>query len=226
MSLHQGGFSLTRYRVLGRQKNLSVAELNRDFFGFQAAPISLNRSAYELRCGWELPLNPELEDSLPQREKWDISDCLFEDGILLRFRIERKTVPAQLLQAIVRQRWQDKEKPEEDEQPARALKKQVHDEVREELLQLALPSISFVDAYWKDQDDLVYLFSQSKMARDCFEELFRKSFGQAHDLSLFRVLPPLLGIAKEQLHQVPQQSESFERLVMTTPHRHGSQSIS
>jgi hypothetical protein len=227
MSLQQGSFSLLRYRVLGRRKNLTVAELNQDFFGFQAAPLNLTKSAYELRCGWELPLNPELEDSPNQRrEAWDISDCLFEEGILLRMRIERKTIPSQFLQGIVLQRWRNRDPAQADEDNTRTLKKQIHDEVREELLQQALPSVSYVDAYWKDQDDIVYLFSQSKMAQNCFEELFRKSFGDTHNLSLFRILPPLLGLPSSEWNNPERDSPHWERLTMTLPARPGNLSLS
>ncbi len=222
MSLQQGSFSLTRYRVIGRQENLSVANLNRDFHGYQAAPLSLSRSSYELRCGWELPLNPELEESPQSRgQSWDISDCLYEEGILLRFRIERKTVPSQLLTALVQQRWlqEDRDRSEARDEPARVQKKQLHDEMRDELLQMALPSISYVDAYWKDQDDVVYLFSQSKMARECFEELFRNSFGLAHNLNLFRIMPPLLGLPAEAWARPERDTQTYERLVMTLPNR-------
>ena len=226
MSLQQGSFSLTRYRVVGRQKSLSLAELNQSFHGYQAAPISLTKSTFELRCGWTLPKNPEIEDSKAEQNYWDISDCLFEEGILLRFRIERKTVPTQLLQALVQQRWESLEQEHHDDNPARVQKKQIHEEVREELLQMALPSISYVDAYWKDQEDTILLFSLSKMSRECFEELFRKSFCQAHNLSIFRILPPLMGLESETWNQPGKEDELLHKLTMTLPGKNPSLSIS
>ncbi len=221
MSLQNGSFSLTRYQVLGRTKRLPVAELNQKLHSYQARPVSLQKAARELDYGWVLPDNPELEDVMERQQSWDISDCLYEEGILLRLRIERRSVPGQLLQEIVKQRWAERETPKESEEPQRVLKKQVFDEVKEELLRLSLPSISYVDAYWKDQDDRIYLFSQSKMAREAFEDLFGKTFGRPHKIGLFRLLPPLLGLQSAAWQSPADQSDYLKRIVHTLPVRSG-----
>jgi len=222
VSLQNGSFSLTRYQVLGRKKRLAVAELNQKLHGYQARPISLQPAARELDYGWVLPDNPELEEDFHERQlSWDISDCLYEEGILLRLRIERRSVPGQLLQEIARQRWSDREPQQDSEEPQRVRKKQVLDEVKEELLGLSLPSISYVDAYWKDQDDRIYLFSQSKMAREAFEDLFHKTFGKPHKLGIFRLLPPLLGLSAEVWQDAANSSEYLHRIVHTLPMRGG-----
>ncbi len=232
MSLQQGSFSLTRYRVVGRRKRLSIAELNQNLFSYQAAPITLKRAAREMTYGWVLPDNPELEDAAGDRQdSWDLSDCLFEDGILLRIRLDKKSVSSQLQQALVRQRWLDIEKHEKTDagagkESSRVQRKQILDQVKEELLELSLPTISFVEAYWKDQEDVVYLFSQSKMARDAFEELFRKTFGETHNLSLFRILPPLMGLTPEAWESLSEGSKLLEKLRHTLPSGSGDLSVS
>jgi DNA recombination-dependent growth factor C len=221
VSLQNGSFSLTRYQVLGRKKRLSVAELNQKLHGFQARPIALQSATREIDYGWVLPDNPELED-FPEREgSWDISDCLYEEGVLLRLRIERRAVPGQLLQEIAKQRWSARQPQQESEEPQRVMKKQVLDEVKDELLRMSLPSISYVDVFWKDQEDRIYLFSQSKMAREAFEDLFEKTFGRPHKLGLFRLLPPLLGITAESFQNPAEQSEYLQRIVHTLPLRSG-----
>ncbi len=221
MSLQNGSFSLTRYQVLGRTKRLAVAELNQKLHSYQARPVSLQKAARELDYGWVLPDNPELEDVMERLQSWDISDCLYEEGILLRLRIERRSVPGQLLQEIVKQRWAEREAPQESEEPQRVLKKQVFDEVKDELLRLSLPSISYVDAYWKDQDDRIYLFSQSKMAREAFEDLFGKTFGRPHKIGLFRLLPPLLGLQSAAWQSPADQNDYLKRIIHTLPVRSG-----
>lgn len=194
LGLFHGSFSVSRYRVLGRKTRLTVSELNSSFHAYMAQPLAIQGQYRELGYGWVLPDNPELEDREPD-SAWDISDCLYEEGILLRLRIERRSVPAALLQELVRQRLAAAKKWQNDsEEPERVMRKQILDEVKEDLLRQSLPAIQFVEAFWKDQDDCIYLFSQSKMAREAFEDLFHKSFGQAHNLSLFRLLPPLLGV--------------------------------
>lgn len=219
MSLQQGSFSITRYRVLGRKKRLSLSELNQNIHGFKAPPITLQKAARELSSGWVLPENPELDRGADDGQDWDLSDCLFEEGLLLRLRIDRKTVSAQLQQALMKQRWRETRVHESGPEPARVQKKQIQEEVKEELLELSLPSISYVEAFWKDQEDVVYLFSQSKMARECFEELFRHTFGQPLGLTLFRVLPPLLGLSPEAWQSLPAQERLLESLTHTLPGR-------
>ena len=219
MTLQNGTFSLTRYRVLGRSRRFTVAEFNQKFSGFQARPINLKGHAHELSFGWVAPHNPEMDPEDPIREHWDISDCLYEDGILLRFRIERRTVSAILLQEMVRQRWASLDPQLGGDDPQRLRKKQVIDEVRDELLSMSLPSMSFVDLFWQDQDDCIYLFSQSKMAIQGFEELFQKTFGQPLKLSLFRLIPPLLGIAPEVW--ASDKSDWMDRLKRTLPLKTG-----
>jgi hypothetical protein len=221
VSLQNGSFSLTRYQVLGRKKRLSVAELNQKLHGYQARPISLQTAAREIDYGWVLPDNPELEDFFERQTAWDISDCLYEEGVLLRLRIERRSVPGQLLQEIVKQRWSERDNQQDSEEPSRVLKKQIVDEVKEELLRMSLPSVSYVDAFWKDQEDRIFLFSQSKMAREAFEDLFGKTFGKPHKLGLFRLVPPLLGIHPEAWQNPAEQNEYLQRIVHTLPVRSG-----
>ena len=195
MGFQNGSFSLTRYRVLGREKRLSVGELNAKFTGFQAGALKLQNSTHELAYGWVLPDNPELDDKREIEDSWTLSDCLFEDGILLRLRIEKRAVSQQLLNIVAKKRWLETKAEEADAgAEERVQKKQIVDEVKEELLRMSLPTLSFVDAFWKDQDDVVYLFSQGKATRECFEDLFRKTFGAAHGLTLIRILPPVLGL--------------------------------
>ncbi len=194
MGFQNGSFSLTRYRVIGREKRLSVGELNKKFAPYQAKSLKLQNATQELEFGWVLPDNPELDDRQASEDNWTLSDCLYEDGILLRIRVEKRTVPTQLLNIVAKRRWQETQTQQDSEEPERVLKKQIVDEVKDELLRMSLPSLSFIDAFWKDQEDVIYLFSQGKSARECFEDLFRKSFGTAHDLTLVRILPPVLGL--------------------------------
>ena len=169
VGFQNGSFSLTRYRVLGREKRLSISELNAKFAAFKAGPLKLQNSTRELDYAWVLPENPELDDRKTTEDAWTLSDCLFEDGILLRIRIEKRNVPTQLLNIVAKRRWLET-KAEEEERKAeeRVLKKQIVDEVKEELLRMSLPTLSYIDAFWKDQEDSIYLFSQGKAARECF----------------------------------------------------------
>lgn len=195
MGFQNGSFSLTRYRVLGREKRLSVGDLNAKFLSFQAGPLKLQNSTRELEYGWVLPDNPELDDKRDREDSWTLSDCLFEDGIMLKIRVEKRSVPQQLINIVARKRWLETKAEEADAKAEeRVQKKQIVDEVKDELLRMSLPALSYVDAFWKDQDDVIYLFSQGKSTRESFEDLFRKTFGTAHNLTLIRILPPVMGL--------------------------------
>lgn len=218
MGLQNGSFSLTRYRVLGRENRLTVKGLNTKMGGFQAGPLKLQNATHELAYGWVLPDNPELEEKRIPGQAWDLSDCLYEDGILLRIRVERRSVSASLLQDVAQQRWREHRQQEESgPEPQRVLKKQIMDETKDELLRLSLPTLNYIDAFWKDQDDFIYLFSQGKMARECFEDLFRKSFGQEHNLTLMRILPPMMGLQSGEWSNLSAQKTLLEKIRHTLP---------
>lgn len=198
MGIQQGTFSVTRYRVIGRKKNFSFADLNQEFGRFRLKPFRLRPSRRELHYGWDYP--SLVTGSQAPYEQWDLSDCRGEDGIWLRVRLEKRKVSPQLLQLVAQSRIATEQKKRQGKVLSKKQQKEIIDEVRDELLNQCLPSLSFFDAYWQDQADQIYLFTTSKHSCAIFEELFHESFGKALEISLVKLTPPLLGLTKEEWH--------------------------
>lgn len=193
MSIHQGSFSLSRYRVTGRKTNLSLSDLNQNLPRLKLKPFRLNHSRKELTYGWDAPWG-ELES---KGKHWDMSDCQIDGGFWLRIRVEKRAVPTQLLQLVVSEKEQKILENTDLERLNRKKRKELLEEARDELLKQTLPTVRYFEAYWKEQEDVIFLFSTSKANRAIFEELFRKTFGSPNDLGLVLMTPPLLGMGKE-----------------------------
>ncbi|MFW7380966.1 MAG: recombination-associated protein RdgC [Oligoflexus sp.] len=196
MSIQQGSFSVTRYRVIGRKKNLKLAELNQEFGRFRLKPFRLRPSRRELHFGWDFP-SQVLGMPVPH-EAWDLSDCQADEGLWLRVRVEKRKLSTQLLQVVTQSRIDSEQRKRQGKPIGRKQQKSILDEVREELLHQSLPNLSYFEAFWQDQADQIYLFTTSKSSCAIFEELFRETFGKPLDLSLVKLAPPLLGLTQDE----------------------------
>ena len=55
MTIHNGSFSVSRYKVIGDNKKFSYQELNKNIKSFQAQPLRLKNVYKELMFGWVRP---------------------------------------------------------------------------------------------------------------------------------------------------------------------------
>ena len=145
-----------------------------------------------------------------------MSHTQVEDGFVLRMRIERRSVPAQLLQLIYRDRFFAVQA-KTGKTPGPKERRELKDQVREELMGRALPAISYVDAYWRDKEGELQVFSTGKKARQLFETLFTKTFSDHLGQTLIRIAPPLLGLSESDWTESEGASETLERLSLTAP---------
>lgn len=215
MSIQQGSFSLTRYRVLGRRKVLSFQDLNQDFARFRLKPFRLRPSRRELHYGWDYPTL--VSASKAPHDSWDLSDCRGEDGIWLRVRVEKRKLSKQLLQLVAQGRIESEQRKRQGKALGRKQQKAILDDVREELLHQTLPTISFFDAYWQDERDQMLVFSTSKGSLAIFEELFRECFGKPLELSLVKMVPPLLGLNKQEWRGIGGEDQRLRKLEKAIP---------
>ncbi|NRA66382.1 MAG: recombination-associated protein RdgC [Pseudobacteriovorax sp.] len=211
MTIFNGSFSVSRYRVLGKQAGISLAAANKKLKTYQARPLKIKGSK-ELVFGWERPnLGHEFEGS-----HWDLSDCQWDDGYLLRIRVEKRKVPKSLLQIVFQEKL-DAHIAENDGKPlGRNRRKELLDETRDELMDQALPQIGYCDVFWDLEAQEVLLFSTSKGLQAIFEELFRKTFGEHLELNIVKIGPPLLGLSSEEW-QINLSSPVFERMNSALP---------
>ena len=213
MTLFSGGFSLSRYRVLGLAKNIKLTEAGHKFQKFQAKPIKI-RGNRELSYAWEKPILGEKEDFVG--DHWDLSSCEYEGGFLLRIRIEKRKVPTSLLQLMFKENLAKEEEKREGKPLGRNARKELLEETRLELLDKCLPQIGYCDVYWDLPSEEVLLYSTSKAMQSIFEDLFRKSFCEHLDLNLVKIAPPLLGLSEEEW-QINLSSPLFEKMGRAIP---------
>jgi DNA recombination-dependent growth factor C len=211
--------SLSRYRLLGGGRaRYSLAKLNGLLEPYQADPVKLSGVAQEEKAGWvrpASPLDPEQAELAPDAP-WDLTQCQVDDGFLLRLRMEKRTVPAQLLQLIYKQKYfQQLEKAAKGPGPKE--RRELRDQTKNELMARALPALSHVEGFWRDQRGELTVFAAGKKARLTFEQLFQKTFGDPLELTLVRVDPPLLGLSKEEWEDEDVAGGALGRLSLATP---------
>ncbi len=201
MGLVSGKISLTRYRLGGAPQVISTETLNKTFKKFRAKPLVLEHPK-ELAFGWDLPNSGFETEGFGSH--WDLSHCAYDDGYLLRIRIEKRRVPQTLLTQLFRTKLA--EMMAQGTEVKRHEKKELLEELKAELLAQALPDVKFIDAVWQTKRHEVFLLSSSKQACEIFEKLFIQSFSKPLDAMLVRVVPPFLGIketsvaAKDKSH--------------------------
>ena len=217
LGIQQGSVALSRYLLLGDGRRPSLSRLNDLFAPYQAAPVSLEGVRKEEICGWVRPVGIEgVKVDLPPDHVWDLSDCQIDDGLLLRLRIERRKVPAPLLQLIYKQRFFDISA-KTGKTPGPKERRDLRDEVKAELMARALPALSYVDAFWRDGSGELMLFSTSKKARTLFEGLFGATFAEPLQLQLVPLEPPLIGLKHADWQDSQVASEAVSRLSLATP---------
>ena len=196
MTIHNGSFSVSRYKVIGTDKKFTYQDLNKKIKMFQAQPLRLKNIYKELMFGWVRPTgidNHEFKDT----DSWDMADIRIDDGFFFRIRIEKRKVPKQLLQIVSSEKIELVQS-ERDKPLGRKHKKEIIEATKEELLSQSLPTISYIEAYWDEKNSEVMVFTTSKGALDIFQNLFKQTFSEHLNIQLVKVAQPLLGVDKNE----------------------------
>lgn len=194
MGIYSGTFSLTRYQIVGGDGGITLPSVNKHLKPYQAkAHIQLGQGVKELVAGWVRPLEGDTDEE-GTASHWDMSDAQFDGGFLLRLRIEKRKVPAPLLQLVYRERLQEAREANEGKPLPRTQRKELQDSVKDDLMAQALPQISFLDAVWNDRTGQVLVFTTSRQALNIFEEIFRKTFLDHTSMTLVAITPALMGL--------------------------------
>ena len=215
MGLQSGSVSLCRYRLLGAGKRHRLSQLGDLLESHKAGPLKLSGVHSEERVGWVRPVGLDNVE-LPPDAPWDLTHCQVDDGFVLRLRIERRKVPATLLQLVYKQRFHEVEA-KTGKTPGPKDRKDLREEVKKELMARALPTLAHLDAFWRDEEGELALFTTGKKARELFEGLFLKTFAQPLGQTLVRIDPPLMGLTRDQWEDSQVASETLGRLSLTTP---------
>jgi hypothetical protein len=220
MTIYSGQINVTRYKVMrpdtDKKRPVPHATLNKAAAEWKAPPLTAlldekkGASAREMTAGWVAPegisavkewRNGVDEAGLANRDEssWDLSMGAVNDGIMLRVRIDRRRVPAALVNAVYKHKLGAEEtvKGGRRKRLARAERDALKQHVRDTLVSRALPSFTFVDAFWRESAGEMLVFTTSEPALKSFEELFARTFGAAASVSLTRIQPPMTAAPEE-----------------------------
>ncbi len=219
MTIYSGQVNVTRYKVMrtdtDKKRPVSHATLNEAAAEWKAAPLSAlledkkNLTAREVTSGWvaaegvaavrEWRNGVEEAAQRPDESTWDFSMGAVNDGIMMRMRLDRRRVPAALVNAVYKQKLSSEEsgKGGRRKRLPRAERDALKQHVRDTLVARALPSFSFVDAFWREAAGEMLVFTTSEPALKAFEELFARTFGAPVNVSITRIQPPMTAAPAE-----------------------------
>lgn len=180
MSLYSGSLGYKKYFVIGVDQTFSIAEIDRLQKPFRFSSKKLSIAVQAEFCGWVQPASDDMADTT-HSSHWSASDGQIAHGWTLRMCCVRRKVPSLFLKMTVEERLNQMTK-KELEGLTRSSRKELKDQIQQELLAQALPQFSYVDAVWRDQTQELYVFTNSKSQISRFESIFMKSFG--HPLKL------------------------------------------
>lgn len=216
MSIYQGSFAVTRYRILGGKKHYKYDELNQCLQPHQAKPLRLKGVQRPLIMGWVRP-PAIMEEGIAADDPWDMADCRVEEGFALRLRLEKRQLPSAVVQTLYQKRLDQKTRSRKDRQTSSAERKELLQEVKDELLDQCLPAISYVDGFWHEDEQELWVFTTARSRLAAFEEFFYKTFAQPLGLSLMRVSLPSLAMQSPNWSEDVSKNKSFHQVQQTLP---------
>lgn len=210
MSIHKGSLSISRYRLVCPEKKILDASLENSWRKYQFENIpGGEKRVTEIKAGWVLP--NELADSEEHEYGyWDKSHLKLSSGYLHRLRIERRRVPGEFFQLEFKKRLlQAQDHPDfTSKKVSLQNKKEIRENLKQELIERCLPQISHIDAYQSDNNKL-YVFTRAKANLEIFETFFRKSFLEDTGSVMIPLTPINMGLSEKEWKGVPDQDASL-----------------
>ena len=212
MALLRGPVSYVRYQLDRPLTPAAQKKISDLLFEHRARELKLQASQLEQKVGWV----PPFQEEGPRFGKhWDLSDCELSQGWLLKMRIESRSVPRELLSSLARERILEIEATTHE--PLRgAARKDVLDELRNSLIERALPKISYVEAFLNQRGRL-FLYCQSKTRQELFLDLFNKCFVRPLEAKLFAIEPPMLALSRKEWEHPDNVAESMRAIARLVP---------
>ncbi len=214
MPIHKGSLSICRYKLLHDRK-INLAKLNQLILDYQAGPLRLTGSTRAESVAWVCPVERHNE-GLGEQDYWDMTDGQIDGGFILKMRVERRKVSSSLLQHVYKSRMLAKTK-KKKKPLTRPEQKQLREDVEQELLLKTLPTISFCEAFWNTDQNVIYLFSTAKKMRELFLELFNESFVKPLEADIIAIQPPLMGLDLDARLDSERIKKPVEKIESTLP---------
>ncbi|GAB6096305.1 hypothetical protein JCM14469_25580 [Desulfatiferula olefinivorans] len=176
MGILSSTVSLTRYRVNGTFDDAPIERVEKGLHRLRIQDIDTEPS--EMSVGWTSLFEPFTPD-------FSGSSFLVASYFVFSLRIDKKTVPAKVLNKHVDIHQKKRLAETDREFLSKNEKKQLKDEVKQILL-LRIPSVPNVyDVIWDYDNSLLWFFSTQKAACEELESLFLKSF----NIGLIKLFP-------------------------------------
>ncbi len=215
MGMTSGAMSVSRFRIIGAPKKYNLNKLSELISPHQVWDLNLEGNAKEERIGWVRP--PSLDQvDLPPHAFWDMSQCEVDGGFLLRLRLERRSVPAQLLQLLYKERFFAISE-EKGKVPPPKERSALKEELKAKLMARALPTLSYIDGFWRTDANELVIFTSSKKGASIFEKLFITTFASGLGFTLVKLDPPLLAITSSEWNDSKVATDALGRLSLATP---------
>lgn len=168
MGLLKGTASFVRFTVEGELPENPLDFIADRIIAFSFQDIDETYDEYSI--GWVSVLN--MFDS-----QFEYASYAAGDYITLTLRIDERKVSPAILKKFVQKEEERVRIEKELPKLSRAMKVQIKDRVRTELLRKAIPVPSTYELVWSLSDSILLFFSTNKKAQALLEDFFNESFG-------------------------------------------------
>jgi DNA recombination-dependent growth factor C len=132
-------------------------------------PMSATKG--EETVGWVLPDNL-LDTDFSNRDRW-----LFNHYLLGAVRVDKKTLPAALVRAMVERRVQQWCEENSRAHAPASVRADIRINIESDLIARTLPQVRLIPFCWNLAEGWLLFESTSNRMNDCFRTLFRRTFG-------------------------------------------------
>lgn len=172
MSILTGPLTVTRFKVVGHLQNL---EENVDW-----------RAIYQerLKCYAfvEFPNTVENHEGWVELENifghdFQLNEWLYNQYAAFSLRQDRKSLPTVLFNATLERQCKDWASDANLEVCPRSVRRDIKEQLKDEWLRKAFPSVSVVDCLWDTNDGWLIISSRSQNVMEAFQRRFYRTFG-------------------------------------------------
>lgn len=168
MGLLKGTVSYVLFTVQGTLPDNPLEFINERIVAYSFQDI--DESYEEHSIGWVSVHN--MFDA-----KFAFASCLVGDYITLTLRVDERKIAPVVLKKFVQKEEERIRKEKELPKLSRAMKVEIKERVRSELVRKALPTPATYDLCWNLSTGVLLFFSTNKQAQSLVEDYFKECFG-------------------------------------------------
>ena len=191
MGITSGSLSISRFKIIGSDTP-GLPSLNASLQKYVGKELKLRPTTKEQEARWVRPAG--IIEGADDRtgSYWDLSDCEIEDGYFLKMRGEKRKVPGELLNSLTEKEVGKIEKRRTSRLSTNE-KRALKEDIKLDLIKQALPTVGYVEVFWKWEIGEIWLLSTAKTTKQLFTTLFEKTFLPDCEARLYNLEAPFLG---------------------------------